>query len=305
MQILSKKLTNVNVFMWVVRVYKSVFDFFIGFLATSIIFEVLGVRLFYALFPAFLFSLAKIYQEYKASNIVSNLKGKYDGLDERLDTAIEYQGTRNVIVEDLVTDVVKRMDHIESSSFIVTPTISKRVYAVAFLSFLLLTTSVLDLRSFVFDGLNQLLDSTDLRDALESSAGKAGFEFETALGRRWEQSNWSTEKEEEKLGAQSGGERPGVSEGPIPGVGGGTGQESGDDIFGQAQSANILGQDIDFRLHPEYGGEIEIRHTTGRRSTPQFRLDEVESVEECEECAIGPEHEEMVRTYFEKIISDT
>jgi len=289
---------------WGIRLYKTILDFIFGFMLSALIFQVAGFELLYAIFPALLFAALKIIREYRRSNIVRQLEGKYDGLDERLQTAIEYKGMRNPIVEDLVADVTQRMDNVEASAFLSSDTLAKRVYALAILSFLLLTVTVLNLRAVAFRSLDFILDSTNMQKTVDDLAGKAGTGFDTLMGNRWEQSNW-TDENKEKLGAESGGERPGVSEGPVPGTGGGVGSDAASEIYGEASSASIEGRDVDFRLHPEYGGDIEIRETGGMVREDAFRLEDVQSAEECEECVVGPENEEMVRRYFEKILPET
>jgi hypothetical protein len=301
---LDAKIMEAKVVFWGIRLYKTILDFIFGFMLTAIIFQFAGVKLTYALAPALLFALLKVAKEYGKSNIVRRLEGEYRGLDESLTTAVEYKGMRNPIVEDLVADVTKHMDDVESSAFLNSKNLAKRVYALVFLSFILLTATVLNLRSIAFESLDFLLDTTNMADTVDAIAGKAGTEFDTLMGNRWEQSNF-TDENKEKLGADSGGERPGVSEGPIPGTGGGAGADSGGDIYGEASSASIEGRDVDFKLHPEYGGEIEIRETGGRARENVFQLEDVQSAEECEDCVVGPEHEEMVRRYFEKILPET
>ncbi len=300
---LNSKLMEAKAVFWSMKFYNIVLDFLVGFLFSALVFLLAGIGLLYAVLPALIYSAVRFFKEYRNRSLVRRLEGKYDRLDERLQTAIEYDGMRNVIVEDLVSDVTRRMDAIESSSFLDSKAVSKRVYTLIVLSFILLTAVMLNLRAFVFDSLDDLLENTGL-EGLEDLAGKAGTEFDMLTGNRWENSNLTAE-DKEKLGSQSGGERPGVSEGPIPGVGGGIGGESNQEIYGEASSASIEGRDVDFRLHPEYGGEIEIRETGGSVRDNTFNLEDVQSAEECVECVIGPEHEEMVRRYFEKILPET
>jgi hypothetical protein len=304
METLADRLLEAKAVYWSIRIYNVTLDLIAGFMFAALAFQVAGVSLLYAILPAVVYALTQVFGGYKDRNIVHHLEGKYDNLDQRLQTAIEYQGAKNVIVEDLLTDVSKRMDDVETSTFMNSKSLSRRVYAIVVLSFLLLSATVLDLRSAAFDSLRYLLDATNTRGAVQNLAGQAGFGFDTLEGNRWEKSNYSSENKE-KLGAQPGGERPGTSQGPIPGKGSGTGSDAGKDIYGDAKSASIAGRDMDFKLHPEYGGDIEIRETGGQKKEQEFKLDDVQSVDECVECVVGPEHEEVVRKYFEKILTET
>ncbi len=306
MTLLEGKIVEAEAVMWAIKVYAVAIDLIVGFLGSAIIFQTIGINMAYSIFPAILYALYRLYLQYTSRSIVSKLDGKYEDLGERLATALEYRSKNNIIVSDLMSDVTKRMDSVESSTFLDSKQLSKKIYTIVVLSFLLLTVTVLDARSFAFDKLGFILDAARLREDLQHlSSGNTGTGLDALFGDRWEQSNWTTENEKDKLGAESGGEQPGINEGPLPGTGGGTGAEPGKDIFGDASSAAISGKDMDFKLHPEYGGDIEIRETGGRKTTKEFTLNEVSSVEECVECAVGPENEEMVRRYFEKIIPDS
>jgi hypothetical protein len=302
-ELLDKRLLEAKAVLWSLGFYKSILDFIVGFLLSAIILQTLGYSIWYGIVPAAIFALLHLVREFWTSDIVGALQGKYDQIDERLLTALEHKSTKgNIIVEDLFSDVSKRFDQVESSSFFNMREISWRIYFTVFLCFLFLTASVINLRSMTFNSLDFLLGDSGLRDALQKITGDGDGTMMFSGGDRWEQSNYSTEDHDDMLGAQSGGETPGINEGPIPGVGGGTGSDSPTDIYGDAESASIIGRDTDFKLRPEYGGDVEIREVGSEISRKQFILDDVLSVEECADCTVGPENEELVRKYFEHII---
>jgi hypothetical protein len=303
MNLLSGKMLEAKVVYAAIRVYNLLLDLILGFMLSAVVLQLFGVNLLYAIVPAVMLALLRLIQEYLGSDLIRRLSGKYDKLDERLKTALEHQGARNVIVEDLLTDVTRRMDDVETSSFLNSGEVSKRVWAIVILSFMLLTATVLDLHSLMLGSIESLLEYPAVKGAVDG-VGSAGVGFDMLMGNRWENSSYG-DKNKEKLGAQPGGDRPGMSQGPIPGKGSGTGSEAIQDIYGAASSANVAGNNVDFRLHPEYGGDIEIRETGGHKTGSTFKLDDVQSVEECADCVIGPEHEEVVRKYFEKILPET
>ncbi|MFH1403599.1 MAG: hypothetical protein ABIH11_04940 [Candidatus Altiarchaeota archaeon] len=283
------------------RAYKLVLDLAISFLAASILLQIIGFQMIYSLIPAGIYVLIQLALELRRMNVIKRIGGRYHGLDESLETAYEYRDADNIIVQSLMSDVSKEMDNVESSTFFDQREITRRVIVTIVLLFVMMTITVLDLRGALIDF---MVDNTNLGRDLNDKYGDAKNQFQTMFGDRWEQSNWTTDKEKEKLGAESGGDRPGISEGPIPGTGGGVGSDSGKDIYGKASSANINGENVQFQLHPEYGGEIEIRESGGRIVQNKFELATVESAETCDECVIGPEHEEVVRKYFEKILAE-
>ena len=288
-----------------VRLFKLILDFIVSFLFVSIIFALLRIWWFYAFFFSFFIFLAGGIYEYLRADMRKKLTGKYDHLDERLQTALEYKKSNNIIVSDLVNDVSKRVDLIETSVFFNKREISYRVFATVILAFIFLTVTVYDLADIARISLDDLLRDPTFRRGLNDLTGEGKGGMDTFFENQWEQSNWTTEADKDKLGADSGGETPGISEGPIEGVGGGTGFSGSQDLYGDASSASILGTDVDFRVNPEFGGDIEIRETGGRQRTRAFTLNEVSSVEECTDCMVGPENEEMVRRYFEKILPDS
>jgi len=303
---LNKKIGEVAFYSWSFFLYYILLDFLVAFLLGALIAQFIGISLVLPVIFAVVFAFFRLIQKRKAVDIISKLAGKYENLDERLETAIEYKGTRNVIVEDLLGDVSKRMDMVETSTFLDYPLMRKRVVTLVVLCFLLLAVSVLNLRTAAFNALDFAINSVNMGDTLNKVMnGETGTVFDTLTGNRWEESNWSNDKDKNKVGAQSGGNRPGISEGPLPGSGSGTGGEGPKDIYGTASSASIQGKDVDFKLHPEYGGDIEIHETGGTPQANKFNLEDVSSVEECVDCVVGPEHEEMVRRYFEKILPES
>lgn len=302
MDTLEKKLTEVKAVFWSIKLYKVILDLLVGFIAGAIVFQILRFNILFAILPAAIFAMLELLREYLKRDMMGNLHGRYDNLEERLKTALENKDRRNIIVSDLVGDVSQRMDGIETSVFFRKRDISIRVFAVLISCFILLTVTVLDLRNLTLDSLKRLLEDPSVRGTLDNLLGDGRGELEMFMGGEHEKSNWTSSEEKKKLGSEAGGETPGYNEGPIAGQGGGKGYETGADIFGDAQSASLFGKDVDFNLHPEYGGDIEIRETGGRAKVKRFDIDEVQSVEECAECVVGPENEEVVRNYFELIL---
>jgi len=292
------KLKEAKIVFLGLRAYKLLLDFIIGFLIVAVLLQLLGVSMILAVAPAALYFIVQLFREGRKINIIRHLETSYGGLRERLSTAYDNRAGSNLIVEDLMNDVSVRLEDVETSSFVESKALTSRTVATVVLTFILLTVTVLNIRGLILGVINE---NTDLSNAVNNAKERYGNEFQAMMGQRWEGSNWSAENEEEKLGAQPGGSRPGYGQGPIPGTGFGVGSESSADIYGKASAASIEGKNIDFQLHPEYGGNIEIRESDGRVSANDFAITNVESADTCTDCAVGPEHEEIVRRYFEKI----
>ncbi|MCG2782806.1 MAG: hypothetical protein L6243_04380, partial [Candidatus Altiarchaeales archaeon] len=120
----------------------------------------------------------------------------------------------------------------------------------------------------------------------------------------WASSNYSNEEEQERLGGKAGGQQPGINEGPTPGQGGGTGYTGEQDIFGDPSSAKIGGENVNIEIHPEYGGEIEIKDV-GEDSleSDEFSLSSVQGSKAPEEEPL--KYEQIIKNYFEKLIEES
>ncbi len=279
-----------------VRVYHLLLNVILAFLLFTILCQLLGINALYALVPAVVCFFVLLAREMRV-RVVDAVGKKYPTLDEKLKTAFDNRGRRNVIVDSLISDVVVDIDGLRTSRFVETPDVAKRVYAVILLTFIILTLTMIDFRGF---DLGFLKDRAlgGMRTVIDRGEGFNGMEW----GRDFEVSNYSNENEQRRLGASSGGEQPGYNVGPIPGMGGGVGSNENPNIFGDASSANLEGQDLDFQLHPEYGGEINVDETTENVRTEPIEITEVESADMCDECAIAAEHESIVRRYFEGLL---
>ncbi|MFC2154536.1 hypothetical protein ACFLRC_03525 [Candidatus Altiarchaeota archaeon] len=282
--------------------YDAVLDFMLAFLVSAIVLSLIGLGMLYSVIPALIYSLAKIYKNLRESDVLSQVEENYRSLKERLKTAYDNRGRDNIILTMLRKDVSLHMSRINADSFMEAGIMVKKVFGVIFLSFVLLSVSVVQFKGApVLELLGQNPVLNDAKDKIDSYMGinDLGVDDE---GRVWQGSNYSNPQEEETLGAEAGGKKPGIAYGPLPGRGGGAGDDVNDEIFGEASSASLEGQDIDLRLHPEYGGDIEVNEEESRRAPIEdFVLPDVESLEECRECITAKEHEEIVRRYFEKI----
>ncbi len=300
-----RRVREVRRFVYGVFFYYAVLDFVAAFLATAIVFDFAGIGVTYALAVALVYSLVRALKKIKRSDVIADIETHYRGLQERLTTAYDCRDCDNVLVRRLRADVLAKMQSIESTPFIDSAAAMKRVLAVIVLCFVFIGVGTAEFKTFPvveFIGENPVLN--EAREAINNLPGgnEIGVDEED---RSWEASNWSNPDEQDTLGAEAGGRKPGVSYGPIPGTGGGAGEDVNEQIFGQASSASLEGQDIDFRLHPEYGGDIEISQEGDEVRRPaDFAFPDVASLEECAECIVGPEHYEIVRRYFEKLAEE-
>lgn len=300
---LVKKIGEVGRAVWEIKLFEMLVDSMVVFLAFAVVLTVFGANVLYGLAPALVYLLASFFRSAMRSDIIGTVEDRNIELRERLKTAYQNREKSNIIVQHLLSDVSKDVDKVESSVFLDSRRVSYRVALSIALVFLMLLVTVIDLRGL----LSNTFDLDDLSSMLRYALKERGIEYEKIAGGedRWEGSNLTTEKEKEKMGAEPGGERPGFHMGPIPGGGGGVGSDDASEVYGKASSAVIEGEKVELRLRPDYGGDTEIKDDN--RDAAAKILEKpvsVESAETCEECAIGPEHEDLVRRYFEKIVGE-
>lgn len=300
MSAFNQRIREIKAVFWCIQGFNMMLELLIFFLAFSIAFQMMGSNMWYAIIPGTLSFLLLVFYRVRTRDVIGYADARCLELKNRLKTAYDNRGQANIIVDDLKSGVSRDIGAAESSSFIETAQIAKRVFMIIVLAFILLTITFIDLRNLS----NQLFDNKLMSGVKELKNGYSEL-LSANSGSEWESSDEIYKvKNMEKLGAEPGGEKPGYSWGPIPGTGGGTGTDTNEDIFGKPSAANLGSEEIGFELHPEYGGDIEIKRTEDTSKQGDFSMEDVRSAETCEECMIGPEYEEIVRRYFEKLVGE-
>jgi hypothetical protein len=281
---------------WVTRVYGWVILYLAALLGFIIVFQIIGVKTYYALIPATLYiELLIIIKLLYKPKIIDRLEFREKSFDGSLKTAYEYRDKRNLIVDDLLVDVSRKLDSVGYSAMVDSEDLTYRTLTTVILTFIFLTITVVTYQDLIL--------SMNLKDTVFA---KAGSELR-ARGERlfgggiWESSEeYSNPEEENELGASAGGRQPGFSEGPIPGGGSGVGGEAELDIYGEPGSANLWGQDLSMELHPEYGGDVDVSEEARNLGRTNYVLPELSGAGEYKDYPV--EQEELVRKYFEKLL---
>jgi len=292
-----KKLTEVDRVVTNLIIFNLVMDSIIVFLGFVILSSFLRFDIKFAVIPAVLYlPLALLWKKMRMSTI-NLVTERYPSLDERLQTAYDNRDRTNFIIRRLNNDVSKRMDEICSSSFMDTKKLMVKSLMAVFLAFVFLSINFINFSQFAPIGSDFL---GDIGDSL-------GIKIGTSSGSEpgaWESGNYSNEEEKERVGGKAGGQLPGISEGPIAGRGGGTGYTEESDIFGEPSSAKIEGENINIEIHPEYGGEIEIKDVGERgMETEEFSISDIKGSK-----APGEEprkYEQIIKNYFDKLVEES
>jgi len=273
-------------------------------LALAVIFRIFA---FYALLAIFFgilyFILAIIHLLIRSGKFrfkaLYSIVNKYPSLNERLQTAYDNRKVRNIIVDSLRSEVSSGLEKMRYSSFLETGPIVTKILVSIVLIFTLLSINFInfegiDINSIPMVGDNEIIQQIANSVGLGTNPNK-GFSPESG------ENFTSREKvDEDLIGGGSGGKLPGINEGPLPGEGGGVGTEENPNIFGDPSSAKIQGKNIDLEMHPEYGGDIEIKDVDKIDSVSKFneRL-KGKSAEIPEQDPV--EYREMIRKYFQSL----
>ncbi len=292
------RLNEVKKLSWKIHAFCVILNTIIVFLAFAIILRFFGIPAIIAACPAIVYLMINVIYRIHRTNVIKSIVIRYPSLNERLQTAYDNRNARNIIVESLIKDVSRRMDKIWYSSFLDTKEVMSRTILTVILVFIFLSINFINIEDlgFNFQGLIG-------RDFLDQIENLTGFDIVHDNGFQWEKEEKFESKnrvDEDKLGGKSGGELPGINEGPIPGFGGGAGEESNPDIYGKASSAKIAGRDIDMEVHPEYGGEIEIKDVEEEEIRGQFSRNlKGKSAEIPEQDPVWAR--ELIREYFQSL----
>ena len=281
------------------NLFVTIFNALIVFLVFAIIFRVFGISAILGVFPAMIYALLHFIFSLQRVNVVKSVVSGYPSLDERLQTAYDNRNSSNIIVDSLIKEVARRMDDVRYSSFLSMQQLTSRMIVAVLLIFIFITINYLnpealwpDLYKYIDRG---MLDQIEDLTGMKITQGD-GFDSND------DDKFGSREKvEEDKIGGNSGGKLPGVNEGPIAGFGGGGGEDDNSNIYGDSASVDVAGKKkVEMDLHPEYGGDIQIKNVQDRKvaddtSTPLTG----KSAEAAEQDPV--EYRELIKKYFQSL----
>ncbi|MBN2014888.1 MAG: hypothetical protein JW778_06885 [Candidatus Altiarchaeota archaeon] len=292
------RLTEVKRLAFKINLLGTILNSLIVFLVFAVILRLFGIAAIIAACPAIIYAIIGLMYRLHKLNLINSVIKSYPALDERLQTAYDNRRTHNVIVDSLIKEVSKKMDDVRYSSFLNTNELMSRAIIAIVLVFVFLSINFINIEDLGFN-LRGFIDK-DLIDRIEDFTGfdiQPDDSFHASEDERFETKH---KVEDEMVGGDIGGELPGVNEGPIPGFGGGTGEEGGSDIYGEESSAKIAGKNMDMEMHPEYGGEIEIKDVGEERLKGEFAGDlKGKSAEIPEQDPV--EYRELIKAYFQSL----
>ena len=301
--LITPKIGEARKAMFRLKFFMVLLDSIAVYIFFALILTLAGGDVYLAVVPSMLYLLVKWALVLRNDRTMNRITSRYPNLDQRLQTAYDNREESNIIVQRLLTEVSRKLDDIYSSAFFEKRAAAVRVFTIIALLFGLLTVNFINANQLSLDFQKEVLKKTGLVSGSSDEGNGNGGSLSMGDDKNMENSKrYSNPEEKQKIGGQGGGKDPGYSEGPIPGSGGGVGGQSGNDIYGESTSVRAEGQDVKMEVHPEYGGEIDIK-TVG--NTPaeagNFKVpDEIESAGNPQQDPV--QYEEVIRNYWGKMI---
>ncbi len=302
MQNFLKKISEIGEELAKLELFKIVVNSAILLLASAVSLQFFRLSWLYSVFPPLFYSITKFTSRDLEKKTIDEVSKEYPYLEEKLKTAYDNKEEENEIVRNLLNEVSRESDDVETSRFLKNREMFKKFSLCVVLIFILLSLNFFHLSVYSL-GLGY-----DPLGFLEGISERGIFDIELTPESRedaekWEVGNYTTKDELKKLGAGGpGGKIPGFSKGPIPGAGGGAGTEEGEDIFGQPSAGEIPGEEVKMEIHPEYGGEITIREERIKKAEETFSLEEAKGAETPTKDPLR--YEEIIKRYFEKLLEE-
>ncbi len=295
---ISVRLEEVRELTVKISLFAVVLNSILVFLVSAIVLRVLGITAIIALCPMAIYAILNIIYSIHKINAITSVVKNYPSLDERLQTAYDNRGESNIIVESLIKEVDNRMKKIRYSPFLDTQKVLSRTIFSVILIFIFLSINFINIEDLNLD-LHKYVGA-DIIDQIEDFTGfdiSQNNNFQVSKDEEFETKN---KVEDDLIGGDIGGETPGVSEGPISGSGGGTGEKADDDIYGDMSCAEIAGKNMGMEMHPEYGGEITIKDISEERAQEVFSDNlKGKSAEIPEQDPV--EYRELIKKYFQSL----
>ena len=249
------------------KIYEAILDALIVFMIINILLLFLKIDGRYALIVALAYFAYKLIKYFKF-DIMGEVARRYPKLNERLQTAYDNRDVKSIIVADLSERVSKDMDEIRYSSFFPARNVTKKVLAVVFLAFVMISLTFANVDQYVEKSIEKILPATP---------GNGGLQLN------------QTDKQINKTGVNR--TRIAVS-----------GEDTGEsDIMGDSSIAKIEGENIDFKIYRGVSSELGVRRASETElyeygTSEQFPVDAIASAEYGDN--IPKANQEIIKNYF-------
>ncbi len=304
--VLIRKIKDTRREHWRIRLFVALMNAVIVFLLSAIILAFMESNTLLALAPALVYMVYEFFISSAESEraLVERISLNNPEIREQIKTAYDNRKERgrNIVLLSLSREVSRIIDRTGVSSLIDSNELVFKTVSAVFLSFILLT---LNFTGFDASSINSLLDNKEINHLIEGIEDLTGFDLREGLSGAGEKKDYLADDryedtlDRQDIGSSHGGLLPGFDEGEIPDSGGGAGSAADEDIFGDPSTASIEGRSVEMKLHPEYGGNIELRDVndeTGRWEIPEKDLEGEASGMPDQDPV---EYKEFIKRYFE------
>ncbi len=282
-----------------IQAFEFALDVLLAFVVSATILYAFGISIYYCALPVAVYSVLRL-RKMRKTGVLAEISKDYPDIEEVVKTANDNKGQSSFIIDRLMSDAASNIATVQSSSFVDRRRIMSRCLLLVVFTFLFMSVTFVKFEGF-WAGVHM-----DLPDEAGKIINAVPFlkdsRFANPQTKDQEVANWTAKEtlEEEKVGGEAGGERPGYAEGPLPGSGGGIGSEENRDIYGDMSMASLYGQNIKMKVRPDIGGTIEIRDIDGKDEYSKFEVVGAESSGQFSE-DMNVEHEAAIRRYFELV----
>ena len=291
---------------WRIRVYIALINAIIVFLLSAIILSFMKTDMLIALAPALIYLVYEFFISSDESEraLVERISLNNPDIREHIKTAYDNRKNkgRNIVLLSLSKEVSRIIDQTGVSSLMDSNKLVFKTVSAVFLSFILLSVNIM---GFNVSFMHSLMDSEGIKHLIDGIEDSTGFDLRDGLSGTGEKKEYMADDryedslERPDIGSSHGGVIPGFDEGEIPDSGGGAGSTSDENIFGDPSTASIEGRNVDMKLHPEYGGNIELRDVedeAGKWEIPESDLQGEASIMPDQDPV---EYKEFIKRYFE------
>ncbi|MEA1924891.1 MAG: hypothetical protein U9M95_03385 [Candidatus Altiarchaeota archaeon] len=304
--LLIRKIKDTRKEHWRIRLFIALINAVIVFLLSAIILRFIESNMLLALVPSIIYMVYEFFISSAESEraLIELISSNNPHMREQIKTAYDNRKDtgRNIVLLSLSREASRMIDRTGVSSLMDSNKIVFKTVSAVFLSFILLT---LNFMSLDVSSMSHLLDNEEINHLIDGIEDSTGFDMRDGLSGTGEKKEYAADDryedslERPDIGSSHGGVIPGFDEGEIPDSGGGAGSTADEDIFGDPSTASIEGRNVEVKLHPEYGGNIELRDVNDEASGWEIPEKTLEGEASGMPDQDPVEYEEFIKRYFE------
>jgi len=177
----KKVIKEINFTLNNIILFNSFLNAFLIFLVIYLFLSLFNFYQRYALVPAALYFIIRLYRGIKEKHLIT-VEKKYPLFNERLRTARDNIKMENPVVDSLKSDIIRDMKRVEVSSFINQKNISFKTLLSITLCFLMIFSARFDIQHNIKNTADNILDFIYNNGGNNTNEGEPGLEKMTGFG---------------------------------------------------------------------------------------------------------------------------